>query len=116
VIYLLLIIGILPPADIKAVDKPNDAGSKINLSWTLSHDDATLDGYVVLRRTIPDTVYDKIGSTMHGVTFFEDENTDDGEEYTYIVAAVKNSELFYSEPSSIVRSYPQVFMPEELMY
>ena len=107
--YLILLLGILPPTNIKALDTPNDAGSKINLSWILSQDDASLDRYVILRRTLPDTIYEKIGATMHGVTFFEDENTDDGEEYTYIVSAVKNSKQVYSEPSNTARSYPQIF-------
>jgi hypothetical protein len=91
------------------MDRPNDAGSNINLSWQLSKDDASIDGYIIFRRVLPDTTYKKISSTIRGVSFFEDENTEDGKEYTYIVASVKNSEVFYSEPSNIAKSYPQVF-------
>ena len=98
-----------PPSNIKAFDRPNDAGSAVSLSWICSIDDTSLDGYVILRRALPDTNYQKVGSTMHGVTAFEDEDVQDGIEYQYIVAAIKNGGLFCSEPSAAVNSYPQVF-------
>jgi len=109
VVCLLLILAISPPTDLKAIDKPNDAGSSINLSWKISPDDIAIDGYVILRRTLPDTTYQEVGLTGRGVSFFEDEEVQDGREYAYIVAAVKNSELFNSEPSNIAKSYPQIF-------
>jgi hypothetical protein len=98
-----------PPTEIIAADKPNDAGFAIQLRWTLSPDDASIDGYAILRRTSGDTVYSKIGSTMHGVTTFEDEGVQDGVQYQYIVAAIGDSEMYYSEPSALATSYPQLF-------
>jgi len=92
-----------------ATDKPNDAGSVIQLKWTLSPDDDSIDGYTILRKAAGDTVFTKIGSTVHGVATFEDESVQDGVEYQYVVAATRNGELFYSEPSAIVTSYPQLF-------
>ena len=102
-------LAILPPTDLQAIDKPNDAGSSINLNWKLSPDDPVIDGYVILRRLVSDTIYHEIGLTGRGVSFFEDEEVQDGQEYVYIVASVKNSMLFTSEPSNNATSYPQVF-------
>lgn len=107
--YLLLLLTISPPTQVKAIDKPNDAGSAIVINWQLSQDDSIVEKYVILKRTLPDTVFKKIGSTVAGVFLFEDDKVDDDKEYTYIVVAVKNSELFYSEPSNVAQSYPQIF-------
>ncbi|MGB7053709.1 MAG: fibronectin type III domain-containing protein [bacterium] len=108
-IFLLVLLHILPPTDITAADKPNDAGSVISINWTLSPDDAWIDGYAIFRKGPEDTAYARIGSTVHGVTTFEDEGVQDGIEYQYIVAAIKNGGLFYSEPSTTASSYPQIF-------
>lgn len=104
-----MLLSILPPSDIKAVDKPNDAGSGIFLSWTLSVDDASIDGYAIFRKTTTDTTLQRIGSTIRGVAFFEDEGVQDDTEYQYLVAAIKNGELFYSEHSNTAKSFAQVF-------
>jgi len=109
VIFTLLLLAILPPTQIKASDKPNDAGSVIDINWTLSADDGLIDGYAIFRKSASDTAYQRIGSTMRGVAAFEDEGVQDGIEYQYIVASIKNSELFSSEPSALVSSYPQIF-------
>lgn len=108
-LFLSFLLTIAPPTNIKAIDKANDAGGNIDISWQLSSDDSLLDGYVILRKTLSDTSYEKIGLTIHGVSFFEDNKTKDGRGYIYIVAAVKNSELLKSEPSNIAKCYPQVF-------
>ncbi len=104
-----MLLSILPPSDIKAVDKPNDAGSIISLSWKLSVDDASIDGYAILRKTTTDTTLQRIGSTIRGVSSFEDEGVQDNTEYQYLVAAIKNGELFYSEHSNTAKSFAQVF-------
>ncbi|UCG91287.1 MAG: fibronectin type III domain-containing protein [candidate division WOR-3 bacterium] len=108
-LYLLLIFTIFPPTKVRAIDRPNDAGSAINVQWQKSSDDNIIGGYIIFKRVLPDTTYQRIGSTGRGVQFFEDDNTQDDEEYDYVVAGVHNTELFYSEPSNVVKSYPQVF-------
>ena len=100
---------VLPPTFPIAVDKPNDAGSTIVLNWLPSVDDASIDGYTIMRRALTDTSFQNIGSTARGVTTFEDENAQDGIQYEYKVAALKDGELFYSEPSEPALSSPQVF-------
>jgi len=109
VLSLFLVLIISPPTQIHAIDKPNDAGNKIELSWQLSEDDPLVDGYILLRRELPETTYQRIGFIIRGVSLFEDETVEDGKEYSYIVAAMKNGELAYSEPSDIAQSYPQIF-------
>jgi hypothetical protein len=109
VIFLLFFLSISPPTDIKATDKPNDAGSAITVNWMLSPDDDSIEGYAILRKTLGDTSYVKIGSTMHGVRTFEDESVQDGIEYQYVVASNRNNELYFSEPSAPAVSYPQIF-------
>jgi hypothetical protein len=109
VIFILVLLSVQPPTDLKAIDKPNDAGSTIILNWTPSAEDALLDGYTIERRALTDTAFEKIGSTARGVTTFEDENAQDGTQYEYVVAAIKDSESSNSEPSASVSSSPQVF-------
>ena len=108
-ILVLALLGLLPPTDINAVDKPNDAGSTILVSWTLSPDDPSLDGYIVLRKEESDTLFQRIGSTAQGVFSFEDDETTDGNFYTYVVAAVSNNTLYYSAASNLTSSHPQIF-------
>jgi hypothetical protein len=109
VAFLLALLSLLSPTEVDAVDKPNDAGSAIIVTWTLSPDDQTLDGYVVLRKEEGDTLFERIGSTAPGVSSFEDDEATDGNVYTYVVAAVSNNVLYRSLPSDAAHSYPQVF-------
>ena len=106
-----MILSLSPPLDVVARDKSNDAGSTITINWILSADDSLVDGYVILKRELSDQAqeYTKIGSTVRGVTAFEDENAQDGVQYEYVVAAVKNGELSESTPSPAAASSPQVF-------
>ncbi len=109
VILILFLLSIAPPTDVRAYDKPNDAGSAIIIEWNLSPDDVRVENYIIHRRVAQDTIYERLGSTMHGVTLFEDDNTDDGKIYEYSVASSSNSELSFSEWSNTARSYPHVF-------
>ncbi len=106
---LLLILAILPPTNVSARDKPNDAGNAIVVTWQISHDDALIEKYVILRRTLPDTTYVNIDFTKSGNDFYEDDKTEDDNAYTYIVAATKDDEMFLSEPSNTAQSSPQIF-------
>lgn len=109
--FTLILLSLLPPNEVLAHDRPNDAGSTISLGWIPSADDSLIDGYIVLKRehSATDTVYEKIGSTVRGVSTFEDENAQDGIPYEYVVAAIKDDKVFYSSPSNPVVSSPQVF-------
>ena len=63
----------------------------------------------MLRKEEGDTLFQRIGSTAPGVNSFEDEETTDGNVYTYVVAAVSNNTLYRSLPSGEAHSYPQIF-------
>jgi hypothetical protein len=109
VTFLLIVAIIAPPSNVRAIDRPNDAGTAIIVSWDLSPSDSLIEKYVVFRRTAQDTLYANIGFTKFGNTSFEDDNVEDGVEYIYMVAAARNSEFFNSEPSGRVTSRPQIF-------
>jgi hypothetical protein len=97
------------PGDIKAIDKPNDAGSAIIISWTLPSLDSLVESYVVMRRAASDTSYQRVGSTTKGVSTFEDDEAKDGITYTYLVVSVIDGIQHPSGPSSGVTSAPQLF-------
>jgi hypothetical protein len=109
VFYLFLILAIVPPTEVRATDKSNDAGSAILLKWNLSSDDSIVEKYVILRRTLPDTIFENIGFTKNGNDRFEDDNVDDSKKYIYLIAAVKNNKSFPSAASNEGQSYPQIF-------
>jgi len=109
VIPLFFILAISPPKNVTAIDKPNDAGNAIVVNWQISQDEALIEKYVILRRTMPGTLYENIGFTKIGNASFEDDKVEDNKEYTYIVAAVRDNEMFFSEPSNTVQSSPQIF-------
>ncbi len=107
--FLLILLSIAPPTQVSAQDKPNDAGKAIVVKWQISHDDALVEKYVILRRTLPYTTYENIGFTKSGNNVFEDDKTENENKYTYIVAAAKDDKMFLSEPSNTAQSSPQVF-------
>lgn len=107
--YLVFLLVLFPPSDVRAADKPNDAGSNILISWTISPDDSAIDGYFILRKSPDDTAFHKIGSTRKGICSYEDNAATDRVDYQYIVAAVKNGAFFKSEPSNPNHSLPQIF-------
>ncbi|MDH4210008.1 MAG: fibronectin type III domain-containing protein [candidate division WOR-3 bacterium] len=98
-----------PPSGIRAADKPNDAGSAIKVSWTLPSLDSLVENYVVMRKAASDTSYQRIGSTIKGVSTFEDDEAKDGTTYTYLVVSVIDGIQYPSGPSNAVTSAPQLF-------
>jgi hypothetical protein len=101
----LSLITIAPVTDVQAADKPNDAGSNIDITWILSPDDAFIEYYSVLRRSSQDTVEQYIGRTKNGICAFEDNTAQDNTAYTYaVVATTPSGEIARSEPSNPGRS------------
>ena len=108
-LLILYILSLAPPTNVQAVDKPNDAGSAIDITWDISLDDQEVEKYLIFRQTLPDTAMEMISFLMRSSNHLEDDDTDDTKEYIYFVAASKNSELVYSKPSNTARSFPQFF-------
>lgn len=91
------------------MDKPNDAGSAIQIFWTLASNDSLVENYVVMRKAATDTSYQRIGSTARGVSTFEDDGVTDGTTYTYLVVSLIKGIQYPSTQSNDVASKPQLF-------
>jgi hypothetical protein len=86
--------SIAPPADLKAADVPNDAGTALKLYWSLSPDDTAekkprvVRGYEVYRLQADAKGREKIGQVAYGVDEFTDGKCQPGVAYLYEVVAV----------------------------
>ncbi|VAX36488.1 hypothetical protein MNBD_PLANCTO02-1810, partial [hydrothermal vent metagenome] len=105
-------VTLRPPADVKAVDNPNDKGEIINVSWKRSPDDFEPDkkskqkkvglvtGYAIERSSQNDPGWVRLGKVRFGNMTFEDENTKPGSKYFYRVIALGKKEL-QSQPATM---------------
>jgi len=106
-VILAGIFALAPPTGVNAYDTPNDGGGSVTVEWQLSSDDAIIEGYEIYRSE-EGKDYDLVGFIGRGRTRYEDE-TENDIAYTYQVAALNNSERFFSETSPPVMSKPQLF-------
>ena len=84
--------GLSPPANVTAVDTPNDDGSSITLKWDAAPEDSGISGYQILRR-IADGELEEIGELLPaGTTTYVDSSIEKGNAYAYIVRAVSETE------------------------
>jgi hypothetical protein len=102
-------LRVVPPADVRAVDNPNDDGGKILLNWTRSNTDSLLDGYRVERQAKDSAKFEEVGYVGHGVTTLVDDQTDDHLKYRYRIVAVGTNASAESESTTFVQSHPQWF-------
>ena len=85
--------GLSPPANVTAVDTPNDDGSSITLKWDAAPEDSGISGYQILRR-IADGELEEIGELLPaGTTTYVDSAIEKGNAYAYIVRAVSETEV-----------------------
>ena len=81
-----------PPANVTAVDTPNDDGSSITITWDAAPEESGISGYQILRR-IADGELETIGDPLPaGTTTYVDSAIEKGNLYTYIVRAVSETE------------------------
>ena len=97
-------IAPLAVPSLSVVDAPNDAGSRIVLTWTLSPSDQLLQGvvmgaigpaavesiagvhgYGIYRRAVGEDEFAQVGQVAAGITTFVDETALNGVRYTYQV-------------------------------
>jgi hypothetical protein len=76
------------PTELTAADRPWDNGTRIDLFWSLSTDDAALQGYIIRRKAAADTEFTRVdlvgpGTLQFTVTDLNPEGT-----YLFQVAAV----------------------------
>lgn len=85
---------IAPPADLKAVDHPNDTGNAIDLTWTLSTDDnsATVPrvvrGYEITRSKPDGSDRKVVGTVPYGNDEWTDQSCERGGMYLYEIMTV----------------------------
>ncbi len=103
-----MIISGLSPQSVVANDRPNDAGGCVIITWD-SVSDTSIDGYIVLRQTLPDTTFKRVGFTGRLKNEFEDNSAVDSERYVYRIATKKGEMYYYSPPSNVIHSSPQFF-------
>ncbi|MDH4209983.1 MAG: hypothetical protein OEV79_00830 [candidate division WOR-3 bacterium] len=104
-ILLVSIFALAPPTAVHAYDTPDDGGGAVTIEWQLSVDDMHLQKYEVYRSE-NGVDYEKVGLVGRSRNQIEDE-TEDGKQYTYKVAAVIDTVMAYSEPSLMVTSTAQ---------
>ena len=84
--------GLSPPANVTAVDTPNDNGSSITLKWDAAPENSGISGYQILRR-IADGELEEIGELLPArTTTYVDSAIEKGNAYAYIVRAVSETE------------------------
>ena len=84
--------GLSPPANVTAVDTPNDDGSSITIKWDTAPQDSGITGYQILRR-IADGELEEIGKLLPaGTLSYVDSAIERGTAYTYAVRAVSETE------------------------
>jgi hypothetical protein len=76
------------PANVKAIDTPNDNGSAIDVAWDLSADDQRLVGKYQVLRSTSQTGFTVIGETTKGQHVYTDNNVSTDSNYYYKIAAV----------------------------
>ena len=106
-IYTLLagIFALAPPTAVHAYDTPDDGGGAVTIEWQLSADDMNVGKYEVYRSE-NGVDYEKVGLIGRGRNQIEDE-TEDGKEYYYKVAAVSDTVAAFSAPTASVASSAQ---------
>jgi hypothetical protein len=65
-----------PPTNVRVIDKPNDGGHGLIIKWVLSKDDSdglgNVVAYDILRSSSPDSEFISRGTTVKGLTQYED--------------------------------------------
>lgn len=78
-----------PVTSLNVVDKPDDKGGAIEITWELSYDDPDLKNYVISRSESKKGSFEQIGEAVRGNSKFVDNKTIDDVEYFYHVVSVK---------------------------
>jgi hypothetical protein len=102
-----------PPSNVVAEDNPDDKGGIINIRWDRSADDGAgannVTGYEILKSTEREGIYEHIGGTASGATFFSDSNVKNKVSYFYKVRAISPLGISESLPSMAASSKVQWF-------
>ena len=84
--------GLSPPANVTAMDTPNDDGSSVTISWDAAPAGSSISGYQILRRIAGGGLEEIGGLLPAGATSYVDASIEKGNAYAYIVRAVSDTE------------------------
>jgi hypothetical protein len=76
------------PSNLSAVDHPWDNGTRADLTWSLSSDDASLLGYVIRKRAATDSMFTRVELVPRGSNSFTVTDLSPEKSYFFEVAAV----------------------------
>src|SRR5206468_9034617 len=77
-----------PPSNLIAADHPWDNGTRIDLRWTISSDDASLREYVVRKKGPQDAAFTRVDAVPPGASTFRVTDLTPDEPYLFSVIAV----------------------------
>ena len=77
-----------PPSGLVAVDHPWDNATRIDLAWTLSPDDATLQGYAIRQRSTTEDAFALVDIVPRGTTAYTVQNLNQQAAYLFQVSGV----------------------------
>ncbi len=108
--------SLAPPANVQVVDRDNDRGSQIDVSWEPPADVEAggVEFYRIFRSSHPDTGFTDVGRVGFTQTSYVDAGLENETEYYYRVAAGAGEELSYSPTIGPVVSRPHWFNTERL--
>jgi hypothetical protein len=87
-LLLAAVLGLMPPASVKASDAPNDQGQSIIVTWAAPEGESIpITGYRVLRSCTPDTGFTEVGLEPAATVEYADNEVTDGTRYWYVVEA-----------------------------
>ena len=84
--------GLSPPANVTAMDTPNDDGSSVTIKWDAAPEDSGISGYQILRRIAGGGLEEIGGLLPAGATSYVDASIEKGNAYAYIVRVVSDAE------------------------
>ncbi len=109
-LFLAAIVGLMPPASVKAVDAPNDQGQSINVTWAAPEGESIpITGYKILRSCAPDTGFAEVGVQPGTSLEYTDNDVTDGTKYWYAVEAKTETDSARSAVVGPVASRAQWF-------
>ena len=77
-----------PPTDLIAADHPWDAGTNVDLGWSLSNDDRSIQGYIVRQRSVDATAFSRVEIVPPGTSQFTVPNLNSEQSYLFEVTAL----------------------------
>ena len=97
-----------PPANLTAADHPWDNGTRIDLTWMLSSDDAALQGYVIRRKAADEKEFSRVDLVPPGTMRFTVTDLDPKRSYYFQLAAVAKDNSESPTASTIAPVSPKV--------